>query len=252
MAGARPAPGPESDDPAPYGYTVDEATGLRRPKKTAGRPRKSPSLEDLKAAREAAGAPGPPSPAEDRAPSPLKGRARRRRGQSAAEPEPAAPIPQKYRAEGALAKGINRLYRKGGKLLKAFDGDVGQAFIEITRPEDDDDVTVGDAWEELCRGNPRIRAFWLRALTGGAVSQVFAAHLPVVGVIVMKDSIRKRIPFGGLMGAFLTPDEEDGAPADGTVFEGLRPEDMAQMRAMAAAMADRVMGGMPERGQPGS
>ena len=42
-------------DPAPYGYTVDPVTGQQRAKKAQGRPRtrKSPSLEELKTAREA-------------------------------------------------------------------------------------------------------------------------------------------------------------------------------------------------------
>ena len=257
MAGARPVPEDGGSDPAPYGYTVDERTGVERPKKAPGRPRKSPSLEDLKA-RLGAGNPGPGGePADgmpaDRPPAALKGRRRRGLGQAAAEPKPAAPIPQKYRAEGSIAKGINQLYRKGGKVLKGLGAaDVGQAFIEITRAEDPEDVTVGDAWEALARSNPRIRAFWLRALSGGAWSQVFAAHLPVFAALLMIDGIRKRIPFTGLMGAFLAPEDEDGeAPADGTPFEGLRPEDMAQMQAMAAAMAEQVMSrgnGAPPRG----
>ena len=53
MAQARPVPEEAGSDPAPYGYTVDERTGVERPKKAPGRPRKSPSLEDLKAQREA-------------------------------------------------------------------------------------------------------------------------------------------------------------------------------------------------------
>ena len=31
MAGARPLPEQAPDDPAPYGYTVDERTGVERP-----------------------------------------------------------------------------------------------------------------------------------------------------------------------------------------------------------------------------
>ena len=52
MAGARPEDA--AADPAPYGTMIDPATGLERPKKAPGRPRKSPSLEELKAARESA------------------------------------------------------------------------------------------------------------------------------------------------------------------------------------------------------
>ena len=248
MAQARPAPEPDGD-PAPYGYTVDEKTGGQRPKKAPGRPRKSPSLEDLKAQR-AAESPVPGAPVEeDRPPAALKGRRRRR--EEGRTDRPAPPIPQKYRAEGSIAKGINQLYRKAGKIIKGLGAaDVGQAFIEITRSDDPEDFTVGDAWEALARSNPRIRAFWLRALSGGAWSQVLAAHLPVFAALLMIEGIRKRIPFGGLAMAFVDDSEDGEAPAAGTPFEGLRPEDVAQMQAMAQAMAERVMGGgVPDRGE---
>ena len=258
MAGARPAPEPPPDDPAPYGYTVDERTGVERPKKAPGRPRKSPSLEDLKAAREADPAPAGTQPADDRPPAALKGRARRRRGQGPAEPKPAAPIPQRFRPEGAIAKGVNQLYRKAGKLVRVMEADpgIGQALIDITRADDDDDVTVGDAWEALARSNPRVRAFLLKMLAGGAWSGVFAVHGPVLMALLMKDAIRARIPFGRLFLAMADDSEDSPAPAEGTVMDGLRPEDLAQMQAMAQAMAEQVMtrggNGVPERGQPGS
>jgi hypothetical protein len=252
MAQARPVPEPKDEDPAPYGYTTDERTGITRPKKTPGRPRKSPSLEDLKAARAADPAPAEPGPPGDRPPAPLKGRAGRRQRSRAVDPKPAPPIPQKYRAEGSIAKGVNQLYRKAGKLVRVMDGDIGQALIDITRAEDDDDVTVGDAWEALARSNPRVRAFLLRLLAGGAWSGVFAVHMPVLMALLMKDSIRKRIPFGGLLMAVADDSEDSPAPGEGTVFDGLKPDDMAQMMAMAQAMAGRVTGnGVPDRGQPG-
>ena len=69
----------------------------------------------------------------------------------------------------------------------------------------------------------------------------------------MKESIRNRIPFARLATAFISDDGEPGeSPAAGTPFEGLQPEDLAQMHAMAQAMAEQVMNrggnGVPERG----
>src|SRR5580704_7240167 len=79
---------------APYGYTRDEATGEMRPKKSPGRPRKSPSLDDLKAQKEAA-IPAPDDRRDgDRAPAALKGRGRRRPSNPRGEDRPAPPIPQ--------------------------------------------------------------------------------------------------------------------------------------------------------------
>ena len=253
MAGARPAPEPASDDPAPYGYTVDERTGVERPKKAPGRPRKSPSLDDLKERQAADPALADPQPPGDRPPAALKGRGRRRAGGQAEAGRPAPPMPQKYRPEGAIAKGVNQLYRKAGKLVRVMDRDIGQALIDITRAEDDDDVTVGDAWETLARSNPRVRAFLLKLLAGGAWSGVFAVHAPVLMAVLMKDSIRRRIPFGGLLMAVADDSEDSPAPGEGTPFDGLRPEDMAQMQAMAQAMAEQVMtrggnGTVPPRG----
>jgi hypothetical protein len=236
-------------DPAPYGYTVDEKTGLERPKRAPGRPRKSPSLEDLKAQLE--GAEPEPGPAPgDRPPAAPKGRARRR--EKGRPDRPAPPIPQKYRAEGSIAKGVNQLYRKAGKLVRVMDPDVGAALIEITRAEDPDDVTVGDAWETLARSNPRVRAFLLRLLAGGAWSGIITAHLPVLMAILLKDGIRRRIPFGGLLMAVADDSEDSPAPGAGTLMDGLRPEDMAQMMDLAQAMAGRAAGGVPDRGNAGS
>ena len=253
MAQARPVPEPEAADPAPYGWTVDERTGEERPKKSPGRPRKSPSLEDLKERKAADPAPAAEQPAGDRPPAAPSRRGRRRAGASAAsEPKPAPPIPQKYRAEGSIAKGVNQLYRKAGKLVRVMDPDIGQALIDITRAEDPDDVTVGDAWETLARSNPRVRAFLLRLLAGGAWSGIVAVHGPVLMALLMKDAIRSRIPFGRLFVAMADDSEDSAAPAEGTIMGGLKPEDMAQMQAMAAAMAEQVMSrgnGAPPRGE---
>jgi hypothetical protein len=252
MAGGKAeAEGPA--DPAPYGYTVDR-DGTERPKKAPGRPRKSPSLEDLKAQWEADPAPGA-APPGDRPPAAPKGRGRRSRAKAGtAADRPAPPVPQYLRSEGGIAKAVNRQYRKLGKLISVFDPDVGGAFITCTRAVDEDDITVGDAWEQLAKTNPRVRAFLLRMLAGGAVGQLVWAHMPILGAILMKDAIRRRIPIGNLLFAF-TGDDEEGASEPhghtegppGTV-EGLKQEDVAQMMAFAQATAERMMGnGAPGR-----
>jgi hypothetical protein len=240
---------------APYGYTRDEATGEMRPKKAPGRPRKSPSLDDLKE-RRAASASGPQdSPTTgDRPPAAAKGRARRRE-RPVREQRPAPPVPQYLRNEGGIAKAVNRSYRKIGKLVRVMDADVGNAIIACTQAVDEDDITVGDAWEQLARTNPRVRAFLLKMLAGGAVSQLVWAHLPILAAIVLKDSIQRRIPLARLAMAFAA-DSEDEAPAEAGVtsagaFQGLREEDIAQAMAFAAAMQDQMTAranGVPERG----
>lgn len=237
---------------APYGYTTDE-DGTRRPKKTLGRPRKSPSLEELKAEREAAAASAPAGsgpPPGDRAPA--GGRMRRQKPTQGAKPEPGKPVVQ-FR-EGVIAKGMNKTYRKAGKMIRVADRDIGQAFIDITKKEDDDDVTVGEAWEELARANPRIRAFLMRMIAGGAAGQVFMCHAPILLAVLMKDRIRKHIPFMGLMEAFLTADTEDGgdgtAPAEGTPLEGLGLPDMNQMMKMAQQFAEQAMNAGRAAGGP--
>lgn len=224
---------------APFGYTRDETTGELRPKKVPGRPRKSPTVEELKAAKEAAAADA--APAGDRAPDSK----RRLRATRSGEDKPKQPVPQ-FR-EGQIERGINGLYRKAGRMVRVADHDVGQALIDITRKDDAEDVTVGEAWEQLARTNPRIRGFLLKMIAGGAVGQLFMCHAPVLMAIVMKDAIRKHLPFPKLAEAFLTPDTEEGgdgsAPADGTPLEGLTVPDMDQMMAVAKQFAEQAMGG---------
>ena len=239
-------------DPAPYGYTKDEQTGEMRPKKSPGRPRKSPSLDDLKERQAAEPGQDASPPPGDRAPAAPKGRKGRARTREA---RPAPPVPQSLRMEGSIAKGINRLYRRAGKIAIAF-GAVpeGTALIEITRADEPDDVTVGDAWEALCKANPRIRAFWVRALSGSAWSQVFMCHAPVVIAFITRPGVLERIPFAHLFGAF-ADDEGDGdggqaaGPPAGGLFAGLTQEDVAQAMAFAQQMSGRDPGnGGPPRG----
>jgi hypothetical protein len=233
---------------APFGYTRDEQTGEMRPKKAPGRPRKPPTLDELKAAKAGeAPADGDGKPAGDRAPDTRRRRARSR-GSATADGAEDKPKPVVQFREGVIAKGINKLYRKGGKLIRVVDPDIGQALIDITRKDtlddgtpDPEDVTVGEAWEEIARANPRIRAFLMKIIAGGAWGQLFMCHAPVLLAIIMKDAIRKRLPFQKLAEAFLTPDEDGEAPADGTVMEGLQMPDMAQMMAMAQQFAEQAM-----------
>ena len=234
---AEQAAGPA--DEAPYGYTVDP-DGTRRPKKVPGRPRKSPSIEELRAAKDAAAEAGA-EPAGDRAPD---SRRRPRTHSPGAATAGGAdgkskPVPQ-FR-EGQIERGINNLYRKAGRMIRVADQDVGQALIDITRKDDAEDVTVGEAWEQLARTNPRIRGFLLRLIAGGAVGQLFMCHAPVLMAVLMKDAVRKRLPFPKLAEAFLTPDEDGEAPADGTPAAGLTVPDLDEMMAMARSMTDQAM-----------
>lgn len=236
---------------APYGWTSDGAGGWR-PKKTAGRrkvddppksPSKvSPSLEDLKAQRAAEG-----PRREDIAPTPpprsKRGTDGRFRKKEAAAPQPTTP----FRA-GPIAKGVNKIYRKAGKIIRVWDPVIGEAVISCTRKEDDDDTTVGEAWEELARVNPRVRAFLERIIQGGAIGGIVAAHMPIILAVLLKDSVRDRLPFGGLVGAFLDRDEDEGqAPAGGIggLLGDMGPEDMAQVMQMAQGMMNGMFAGMP-------
>jgi hypothetical protein len=235
------------DDAAPYGYTVDRVTGERRAKKVPGRPKAadgdspvspgqgdSPPVESLaKVSRET-----------DRTPvSPRRThgfRAKRGGPRTDRTPKESPDVPP-FRA-GPIAKGMNRLYAKTGKLIKVMDPEVGNAIISVTKKESDDDLTVGEAWEELAKTNPRIRAFLLKMISGGAWGALFMAHAPIFLAVVMKPAVMKRIPFNNLVGAFLT--EDDGAPSEESqALGGLLPDDVQQMAEMANGLADQM--GMP-------
>lgn len=234
-------------DEAPYGYTIDRATGERRPKKRAGRsglPSKDDSadpasLEDLVAAPARKSEP-------DRAPGRVKEPQPRRRGRAPKPPKPEPEVPP-FRA-GPIAKGVNKLYLRAGKIVRAIDPEIGTAIIAITRKESDDDVTVGEAWEELAKVNPRIRAVLLRLITGGAWGQLLMAHMPILIAILMKERIRSRIPFMGLMGSMLDDDADELSYADpaptggmGGLFAGLTQDDLNQAMNMFGSMMPNMM-----------
>ena len=246
---AEQAAGPEQE--APFGWTTDP-DGTRRPKKTAGRPRKPPPIEELKAQKAEAEAAADRNKPGDRAPDTRRRPSRRGGDGRPEEKKPAVPF-----REGVIAKGINKLYRKAGKMVRAMDRDIGQALIDITRKDtlddgtpDPEDITVGEAWEEIARTNPRIRAFLMKMIAGGAWGQLFAVHAPVLLAVLMKDAIRKRLPFTKLIEAFLTPDEDGEAPADGTAAEGLTMPDMTEMMAMARHFAEQAMNGRAASSPP--
>lgn len=236
------------DDEAPYGYTVDRATGERRPKKTAGRPKVAEGGDETVSPVQ-----GPQAdPAElktgpkvsretDRTPSKIRAK-RGFRVKADRKPKEAPDVPP-FRA-GPIAKGMNGLYAKAGKIIRVMDPEVGTAIIACTRKESDDDVTVGEAWEELAKTNPRIRAFLLKLITGGAWTQLFMAHAPIFLAFVMKPAVAKHIPFAGLVDAVLSDD--DGTPStEAEAMGGLRPEDVEQMAGFANQMAAQMgMGGL--------
>ncbi len=224
-----------ADADAPYGYTIDRKTGERRAKKVSGRPGKgsvpetvtvageSPSLETLKTEKV--------KREEDRSP----GKPVRTRRAGKTEPE----LPS-YR-QGVIAKGMNSLYAKTGRIIRAMDYDIGTAVIAATRKESPDDVTVGEAWDELARTNPRIRRALLKLITGGAWTQLFMAHAPIFLAIIMKDSIRRHIPLGGLMESVLSPDDVTGEPSEmSQAMGGLTPEDGQQMMEQAMGMMQNM------------
>lgn len=232
----------EPDENAPYGYTIDTKTGERRPKKRAGRPRVTSvpvpqDAQDLRLEDEL------PAQGEDAEPGKIRhvhrfANRREARAAKAAvgrgEPEP---VPT-FRA-GPIAKGINKLYRRAGRIAQIWDAEVGQAIIATTAKIDEDDTTVGEAWEEIARTNPRIRAFLLKLISGGAWGQLLMAHLPIALAIFMKDTIRERIPFANLAGAVLDTDEVQGD--GGLNLQGMDIEAMmGAMMGSLAPMMDRM------------
>lgn len=209
-------------DQAPYGFTRDRETGEMRAKKKPGRPRKPPSVEELKAAAGDAPAEKEPGPAPgDRAPDP------RKRGKQ----KPPAPA---YKP-GVIHEGVNRLYRRAGRIVKAMDRDIGTAIIESTHDEEDGTGSVGWAWDQLAKTNPRVRAFLLKCLTGGAWGALVMAHAPIAMAVVMKDGIRRHIPFMRLVEAAAEPDEAS-KEGEGGLPGGMTAGDVQQMMGLAQQM----------------
>lgn len=228
---------------APYGYKADGT-----PKKTAGRPRRSPSVDELKTPDPAPGDQGSgdggsaaPSaervaePPSDRAPDEKTRVIRKAKGSASREAAPP------YKA-GIITSGVNRLYRRAGKIVRAMDYDIGTAILESARntadPGEPDD-SVGAAWDELCKTNPRIRKFIMKCLAGGAWGQLVMAHAPIAMAIVMKPAIFKLIPFQGLVASMAEPDE-DTAPGEGGLPGGMTAADVDQMAGLAQAQMAKM------------
>jgi hypothetical protein len=216
-----------ADGEAPYGWMRDRKTGELRPKKRPGRPNIPPGPDELAAA-----------PAVEREPdrppaTPVRGARPAARTSTA----PAAPMPR----GGVIAAGVDKLYRRAGKLLRALDHDIGQALIECTRADllDEGELTVGQAWEQLAKTNPRIRAFLMRAIAGGAWGDLIMAHAPLGIAIVMKPAVQRLIPWRRIVESMAEPDE-DTPDGEGGLPGGMTAADFEELQATAAEQARRV------------
>lgn len=217
---------PDAD--APYGYTRDRKTGERRAKKLPGRPRAESEPEGDQGDRK------PVERTPDREPGAgvtIKGG---RRQKALKEPEEVPAF-----RHGPIAKGMNKLYFKVGKIVRGFDPEVGQAMIDATKKESEDDVTVGEAWEEIARTNPRIRKFLLKLISGGAWGQLFMAHAPILLAVIMKPAVISRIPFAKVIESMAEADE-DSAPGEGGLPGGMNANDADQVLATAKAQMARM------------
>lgn len=220
---------PEPDTPAgegeaPYGWTRDRGTGEMRPKKRPGRPAAPPGADEVTRGE-------PVARAADRPPD-----AGKRGRVHVADAD--VPMPK----GGVIAAGVNKLYRRAGKIVRVFDAEIGEAFIACTRrdPDDEaDELTVGEAWENLCRTNPRVRRAVLKAIAGGAAGDLFMAHAPIAIAFFMKPLVQKLIPFERLIGSMAEPDE-DTPEGEGDLPGGMTGADFESMKAMAEQQARQM------------
>lgn len=172
--------------------------------------------------------------AEDREPGTARPRRRAGRRRAGAAEKPPVDVPP-FKA-GPIAKGMNRLYSKAGRLVKFANPMLGEAIISCTRKEADDDETVGEAWEALAQVNPVWRARLLRIVTGGAAGRVLMAHLPIVLAFLMLEPVQKRMPFGRLLEVMFGGDDEPAATPAAT-----GEPDIEAMMAMATQMMGPLM-----------
>jgi hypothetical protein len=153
---------------------------------------------------------------------------------------------------GVIAKGVNKMYRRIGKGIRIVDDELGLAFIACTRPDPDDpdSPTVGEAWEALAVGNPRIRAWLLNLVKGGNWQDLFMAHAPIGFALASRSWVRgllaKLFPRADLSRAAEVLFEPDEDTPDG----GLRPEDAEEMQRTAEATAQRIASRMGVRVPP--
>lgn len=229
MSSAAQAAAPDRGE-APYGWTTDPVTGERRPKKTAGRPRKPPPIEELKAAK-AAESPED-APQGDRAPTPGK--------RKKATPAGDAGVPQ--HRPGLITRGMNKRYRQIGKLVRGLDHDIGQALItmsENTSDEPDEDTSVGACWDEVARVNPRVRKFCLSVIQGGAYGALVMAHTPLGVAIALKFVSKDPGFFGKIIISMAEPDEDTPEGEGGLPF-GMTAADVSQMMEMAGPALEQM------------
>lgn len=235
--------GPDApSEEAPYGWMIDPVTKEKRPRKRAGRRSRAaavpsgrtPPIEELQ------GLGSVSEGSEDVAPgTPPKRKGRRRAAMKAQ-----APLPP-FRA-GLIAKGVNKQYRRAGRIIRMWNYQIGSAVIAAAtvRPKDDDDqdeddLTVGEAWENLAKTNPRVRRWLLRLVSGGIMGDLFQAHLPILLAVLMAEGVQRRLPLAQLLAAFVDDgqDQEHDGGQDvmggmGAMMGGLGPDDMAQMMQM--------------------
>lgn len=234
-----PEPSAAADEPpppdpvsAPFGYTRDRGSKEWRPKLRPGRPKHPPTAEELKA-----GAPPEPPPADE------PPREDRRAAPAAPPPSAGQDAAPAMPAKGLIARKINKAYRRAGRFISLRDPDIGAAFIMAGTKEDEDEITAGEAWEELCRTNPRVRAFVMRFIQGGTYWDLIMAHAPIFLAILMKDAVLKYIPFRALLERWAEPEET----AEGAE---LRPEDTAAMMDLAQAQAEKMAAGLGVKVSP--
>jgi hypothetical protein len=214
---------PAGEEEAPYGWRRDDDGNLV-PRKKPGRPRKQATPDEMPpdAAPVSRAADRPPDRSSDRK-------------QAAPGAVPAMP------RGGVIAAGVNKLYRRAGKIVRTMDPDIGAAIIACTRKDADepDELTVGEAWENLARANPRVRAFLIKAITGGAWGDLVMAHAPLGLALMMKPAVQRLIPFGRLAESMAEPDEDTPA-GEGGLPGGMTADDFGQMRDLAAQQARRM------------
>lgn len=236
---AKPQPASE----APFGYTTDPRTGEERPKRAKGRPRKSPSIAELREARDDSDAIQDVSPADTPPAKNRKGKIK------VVEPPPP------YKA-GVIAHGMNKLYRRVGKIMNGFDPIIGAGIIDAAT-EEEDKVTVGEAWDELAKTNPRIRRFLMKMLTGKGYVQLVWAHLPMFLAMYMSVQMRMNGTHPNQTDPKSMGDKFRTAASQvipelpgGNPLAGLKEEDMSQMMAMAQSMMPAFMSQMQQGASP--
>jgi hypothetical protein len=228
--------GQDGDGEARWGYTTDPKTGERRPKKAPGRPKNQPGAEEL-AARE------PVQREPDRKPERPEGR----------RPRPVVPDddpkPLSKTEHSVIAAGVNKMYRRAGKAIRGLEGGdeegIGAAFIYVTKadpdvPEDERELTVGEAWANLAKVNPRIRRWLLKLVAGGDIADLVMAHAPIGIALVMKPWVQRFLPGEKMMAVAASMAEPDEDEEGGSALGGLLPEDLRQMQDLTGDQAEQI------------